>query len=275
MDRKRLEIIPDFFPSSLKELAYGGTIYDSSCSKEAQVYFLDKGDGLYIKSAAKGSLEKEAMLTSLFHRLGLSAEVIDYFSHEEKDYLITRSIPGEDCVYRVYQDDPKRLASTTGSLLRMLHEIDFSSLTQGNLSQDGFQYADRLSSFIENVNRGERGSFYEPDLFAELWEFKDFNEAWNAAKAGLPFLKRDALIHGDYCLPNIILDDWKFSGFIDLGCGGIADRHIDLLWGIATLKFNLKTTEYNHYFIDAYGKALIEPEKLRLIAAMEMVADNI
>lgn len=26
-----------------------------------------------------------------------------------------------------------------------------------------------------------------------------------------------ALIHGDYCLPNVVIKDWALSGFIDLG----------------------------------------------------------
>ena len=84
-------------------------------------------------------------------------------------------------------------------------------------------------------------------------------------------LKKEVLLHGDYCLPNIILNNWKFSGYIDLGCGGIGDRHIDVLWGIWTLNYNLGTATYTGRFIDVYGRDMIEPEKLRMIAAMEMI----
>ena len=84
-------------------------------------------------------------------------------------------------------------------------------------------------------------------------------------------MKREVLLHGDYCLPNIILDHWQFSGFIDVGNGGIVDRHIDILWGIWTLKYNLGTTEYTDRFIDAYGRDKVETDKLRFLAAMEMI----
>ena len=87
----------------------------------------------------------------------------------------------------------------------------------------------------------------------------------------MALLKKDVLLHGDYCLPNVILDHWKFSGYIDLGCGGLGDRHIDLVWGLWTLKFNLGTAEYTDRFMDAYGRDRIEPEKLRMVAAMEMI----
>ena len=77
-------------------------------------------------------------------------------------------------------------------------------------------------------------------------------------------------MHGDYCLPNIMLKDWKLSGFIDLINGGVGDRHIDVLWGIWTLKYNIGTAEYTDRFIDVYGRDLIDEEKLRCIAAIEM-----
>ena len=67
-----------------------------------------------------------------------------------------------------------------------------------------------------------------------------------------------------------MLDDWKFSGFIDLGNGGVGDRHIDLFWGAWTLFYNLKTDAYCDRFLDAYGRDKIEEEMLRAIAAFEV-----
>lgn len=79
-----------------------------------------------------------------------------------------------------------------------------------------------------------------------------------------------ALLHGDYCLPNILLDDWKFSGFIDLGGSGVGDRHIDIFWGVWTLFFNLKSNAYYERFLDTYGREAVEPEILRTVAAFEV-----
>ena len=83
-------------------------------------------------------------------------------------------------------------------------------------------------------------------------------------------LKCDTLLHGDYCLPNIMLTDWQFSGFIDVGNGGVGDRHVDLFWGTWTLNFNLKTDRYRDRFLDAYGRDVIEPGMMDLIAACEV-----
>ena len=104
-----------------------------------------------------------------------------------------------------------------------------------------------------------------------MWEFPSFSDAKRAAEEGLPLLKKEVLLHGDYCLPNIILNNWEFSGYIDLDCSGIGDRHMDVLWGIWTLNYNLGTTRYTNRFMDAYGRDRIETEKLRMVAAMEMI----
>ena len=87
---------------------------------------------------------------------------------------------------------------------------------------------------------------------------------------GKTLLVNDSLIHGDYCLPNVMLDDWRHSGFIDLGNGGVGDRHIDLFWGAWTLWFNLKSDAYGDIFLDAYGRDKINKDKLKIVAACEV-----
>jgi kanamycin kinase len=67
-----------------------------------------------------------------------------------------------------------------------------------------------------------------------------------------------------------MLNDWRFSGFIDLGQAGVGDRHIDLFWGAWTLWFNLKTDEYRERFYDAYGRDRVDPDLIRTVAAAEV-----
>lgn len=65
-------------------------------------------------------------------------------------------------------------------------------------------------------------------------------------------------------------DNWKLSGFIDVGCGGVGDRHIDIFWGIWSLFFNLKTDKYCGRFLDAYGRDKADESCLKIIAAAEV-----
>lgn len=81
--------------------------------------------------------------------------------------------------------------------------------------------------------------------------------------------KRDTLIHGDFCLPNIIFDNWKLSGFIDVGLSGVGDKHIDLYWAIWSLHYNLKTDVYREYFLDLYGRENFDQKTLELVEEVE------
>ena len=90
------------------------------------------------------------------------------------------------------------------------------------------------------------------------------------AKAGKGHLmKQDTFIHGDFCLPNVILADWKFGTFIDVGLAGIGDKHIDIYWVLWSLNYNLKTDRYTDCFLEAYGKEKVDMEVLRLVAEVE------
>ena len=83
-------------------------------------------------------------------------------------------------------------------------------------------------------------------------------------------LNCDTLIHGDFCLPNVMLKNWEFRSFIDVGLAGAGDRHIDLFWALWSLEYNLKTDKYYDYFLERYGRERVNLEVLRLVEAVEM-----
>ena len=78
MKRTPITLQPKQFPEEFHPLISGADVYDSSCSREARVYFIDKQDGFYLKCAPAGTLEKEAAVTGFFHQKGLGAEVLAY-----------------------------------------------------------------------------------------------------------------------------------------------------------------------------------------------------
>ena len=237
----------------------GVRLYDSSCSPEARVYFIDRDGGYYLKSAPKGTLATEAALTRYFHAKGLATEVLEYLSFE-RDWLLTARVRGEDCMHATYLSDPRRLCDTLATQLRALHET----------STEGCPVQNRIETYLATAAQNHAAGMFDVSLFSEPWTYRSAEEAWGVLEANKHLLKTDTLLHGDYCLPNVMLDGWRFSGFIDLGNGGVGDRHIDLFWGAWTLFFNLKTDAYRDRFFDAYGRDRIEPDMLRIIAAAEV-----
>lgn len=258
---KRTLIAPTLsdYPSEYRPLLDGARVFDSSCSPEARVVFIDRKDGYYLKSAPRGSLQREAELTRYFHARGLAAEVLDYRS-DERDWLLTTRVRGEDLTHADYLAQPERLATLLGERLRTLHE----------LSTEGCPVPDHTSRYLATVEHNYRTGNYDTSHFPDSFGYASAEQAWQVVEAGRHLLKSDTLLHGDYCLPNVMLDDWTFSGFIDLGNGGVGDRHVDLFWGAWTLAFNLHTDAYRDRFFDAYGRDHIELEMLDIVAACEV-----
>jgi kanamycin kinase len=236
----------------------GAHIFDSSCSPEARVWLIDREGGFFLKTAPAGSLEKEASMTDFFFQKGLGPEVLTYIQ-ADKDWLVTRRLPGEDCLDPSHLADPKRLCDTTAELLRQLHNTDPSGCP-----------VDRTADYIAAANENYRLGRYDISLFPDNWGYASAEDAWKVVCEATPALQHDTLLHGDYCLPNIILKGGNFSGFIDLGSGGLGDRHIDLFWGIWSLGFNLKTDQWKERFLDAYGRDRVVPELLDTIGAFEV-----
>lgn len=260
MKRKPLPFCPEHFPEELRSFVSRHVLYDSSCSQDARVWMLEGTECFFLKSAAAGSLKMEADMTRYFHKKGFGAEVLDYFSSDQ-DWMLTRALPGEDCTQTEYLENPRRLSETTALLLRQLHEVSVEDCPVLNHTAD----------YLTRVRRNRQAGFCDLSLFPEQgWGFSSPDEAWKIVLENGYLLTSNTLLHGDYCLPNILLKNWNLSGFIDVGRGGIGDRHVDIFWGIWTLFFNLKTTAFCNRFLDAYGRDHIEPELLRLIAACEV-----
>ena len=261
MKKTEIEKIPFLLPKEVEKLTREAPVFDSSSSPEARVYFVKSdGGGLYLKRAERGSLKREAEMGAYFYALGLGPEVIEYVADGEYDLLLTRAAVGDDCTAEKYLESPKRLCDKMGEVLRALHELDLKGCPAQN----------RLNEYLDTAEENYRLDRFDKSNFPDSFGYRTGKEAYTVMERDKHLLKPDALIHGDFCLPNIMLDDWRFSAFIDLGGAGVADRHIDLFWGAWTLQFNLGTDKYRDRFFDAYGRDKIEEEKIKVIAAIEV-----
>ena len=252
MKKTLINTTPEDFPRALRPIIFG-KIYDSSSSPEARVYFIESA-GAYLKRAPLGTLYREAKMDEYFHSLGLSGKVLSYIN-EGEDWLLTEAVRGEDATAECYLESPGRLAALMGEQLRRLHETDFSTCP----------ITDRMSDYFDLAEKNYRAGIYDLSYSG----LSSAEKAWDIVNHGRDSLESRVLLHGDFCLPNIILKDWKLSGYIDLGSGGVGDRHVDLFWGAWTLAYNLKTDKYRDVFFDAYGRELVDEDKLDIIAAAE------
>lgn len=257
---ERVNIDTLSLPDELIKWIGNAPIYESSGESGAKTVYIDRDGGAYLKIANCGSLLLSSQLQTYFAKHKLSSPVIRYLS-TDRDYLMTAPIRGDDGTSKKYLAEPERLSEIFGLSLRLLHEVEASDCP----------IKDKMYELT--IMAGTK-SFLQTHLI-DIAEYigiahSDTSLAEIVATSGL--LKNDVLIHGDYCLPNIILNNWAFEGFIDVADGGVGDRHYDLAWGLWTLQRNLKSSKYGHRFLDAYGRDCIDKDRLRicgLLAAME------
>jgi aminoglycoside phosphotransferase len=111
-----------------------------------------------------------------------------------------------------------------------------------------------LTRAIRGVPLSDRSLGWEPERVARfLGEVLRDIHAVDAA--GCPFGepgKGHVLIHGDYCLPNVLVEDGRLSALIDLGGAGLGNPEDDLAAGVWTLQYNFGPGLARD-FLDAYG----------------------
>ena len=93
-----------------------------------------------------------------------------------------------------------------------------------------------------------------------------------------PFISKDSLgnyfVHGDLCLPNIIIDDNdEFIGFVDVNNCGKGDREYDYCWLLWSVEYNLKTNKYSHLLLEKINYEIDADKYLRYVIS-KMVDDN-
>lgn len=247
-------------PDELNRWIGNAPIFESSGESGARTVYIDRDGGAYLKISAYGSLLRSSQLQTYFSKHKLSSPVIRYLS-TDRDYLITAPIKGDDGLSKKYLAEPERLSEVFGQSLRLLHEADAADCPINNRMSE-FTLMAGTSSFLQT----------HLDQIADYIGIANADTSLEEIAASSGLLKNDVLIHGDYCLPNIILNNWTFEGFIDVADGGLGDRHYDLAWGLWTLNWNLKSSKYGQRFLDAYGRDCIDKDRLRicgLLAAME------
>jgi len=248
------------YPADFHPFLVGAKIFDSCCSQQAKVIFIDKGAGYFLKSAPKGKLERQATMTKYFHSKGLSSNVLAYISADDLDWLLAEKISGEDCTSPKHLAQPEQLVDIIAERLVLLHGMDYAGCPAQN-------HTEWLFATAEHNYKNET---YNKSEFPDSFGYKTPEEAWAVVQNHGHLLRSDTLLHGDYCLPNIMLDNWQFSGFIDLDNSGIGDRHVDIFWVLWSLIWNLKTDKYRDRFIDAYGRDKVDEDMLKIVAAFEV-----
>lgn len=183
-------------------------------------------------------------------RLGWAApftpvpRVLGVGADEVGSWLITTGLPGDNAIAEQWKRDPAPAVTAIGVGLRAFHEA--LPVAECPFS---WSVGDRLADVRRRASAGLIAPrAWQPDYL----EFTGVDQVLGFL-ADPPPIEKVVVCHGDTCAPNTLLtDDGRWSGHVDLGSLGVADRWADL--AIATW-----STQWNYGpgwekpLLDAYG----------------------
>lgn len=243
------------FPEELWKLIKEG-IFEKNfrgCS-ESEVYSIENltfAKKCYLKVGQKGSLKREKEIL-LWLKGKLPVPSVLYYSGGEKEFLLLEGIEGSDLVGAMDYLNSKEVVLLIAEGLKMIHSVDIRSCPFNMRLSKKLAEAKRLVElgFVDKKN-------FEPENLQRAPE-----EILSKLILEIPSSEELVFTHGDYCLPNIIVQNNKISGFIDIGRGGVADKYQDIALAVRSIRHNLKTGEFVSLFFEGYGLKDIDFSKI-------------
>lgn len=246
------------FPKELKELLEGCRYEENKvgCSNTTvyQVISNDGKDNRYLK-VSSNEFENFKYEVDLLNWMNgkLPVPRVLYHGHSGKyEFFLMSEICGKDSSEIDEGTDKVKVTKALARGLKLIHNVPIKHC---NFDQ---RLETKLKIAEFNVKNGlvdeEDIKSSDPNITPEkiLKELQDKK----------PNSDDKVLTHGDYCLPNIILDgNYNISGFIDWGRGGVCDRYQDIGIGCRSIKSNLGE-EMVPIFLEEYGLDKIDYSKI-------------
>lgn len=164
-------------------------------------------------------------------------------------WLLMTAVPGRDLASSP-DIDPAAVVELVAAALRDLHDR----------GTDGCPFDHSLDARLQLARARMEAGRVDEDDFDDERQGRTAEELFEVLLAGRPGDEAPVLTHGDACLPNLMSQAGRFTGFVDCGRVGLADRHQDIALAAGSLDYNLGAG-WGERFLGAYGGP-VDPERL-------------
>jgi aminoglycoside phosphotransferase len=219
-------------------------VFHLTAKNKAPLYLkIDSRDSEFSLAAEKRRLDW------LKNRLPVP-EALLFAEDEARSYLLLSEIAGVPAISDSLKNEIPRVIRELVKGLRMIHDLPIQNCPFDMPLEERIEVArERMLSgkVVDEDFDDERLGRTASSVFREM-------------SAAVPRGRDLVFTHGDYCVPNVILNDGSLSGFVDWAEAGIADRYQDLAL-LARSVGNNFGREYQKDVFELYG---LEPDREKI-----------
>lgn len=210
-------------------------------------------NSLYLKTSPRiagfSLLQEKLRLDWLKNRFSVP-EVLLFGEGENTDYLLLSEISGTPASADSLKNDVPRVVEQLVKGLKTIHA----------LPSEDCPFDERLDYKIELAKQRMRQGLIDEIDFDEERQGRTAEDLFRELIETKPAAEDLVFTHGDYCAPNIILENGKLSGFVDWGSAGVADKYQDLALLTRSVWYNFGE-DWTENVFQIYG---VEPDSQKL-----------
>ncbi len=248
--------LPKNLNNMLKFSIWKENINGESHSRVFHIQNTSFGNNAYLKvvESSKEDLQKEAKILKWLKGKLPVPEVYYYEQYQGTEYLLISELQGIEVSESMIFSNPEKMIGLLANGLKMIHQVSIRDCP--------FEQTLDVKLIVAKQNLIQ-GLVDEEDFQPENLG-KTADEIYNLVLVNKPKSEDLVFIHGDFCLPNMIIKNSELSGFIDWGRGGIGDRYQDLALAVRSIQaMGLDDQkEMVDLFCKTYGLTAIDYSKI-------------
>ncbi len=234
------------FPETIKKYISGKNFYSENIGRSGSDIYVFDDSVLKIENSSCSSDNEHHILNVLDGILPVP-KTLAFDKKDGKNYLLMSKLTGEMACSKKHISSPKETVLALADGLKLLWEVDISAIPLPDGDKNELEAARKriddggISAHIDGIGDEE-----------EIYEYLNSNKPDG----------EKVLSHGDYCLPNVFIENGKVCGFLDLGGAGFSSKWRDIECCLWSMHYNFcelsgmpeeEMSGYEKLFFDRLG----------------------